>query len=159
MIAHIYISIATQRLLLLNRETVQKIYQISSAKNGLGETEGSYCTPRGWHRVAEIIGRDAPIYTAFKGRLPTGQIYTPDLGNEALNNDWILSRVIRLKGCERGFNLGGNVDSYSRYIYIHGCAAEHLLGQPASQGCIRMANQAVIELAECINVGTTVFIE
>ncbi|MCD8500029.1 MAG: L,D-transpeptidase [Gammaproteobacteria bacterium] len=139
--------------------TFQKSYRISSAKNGLGETEGSYCTPRGWHSVAEIIGKEAPIYSVFKGRLPTGQIYTPDLAHEGLDNDWILSRIIRLKGCERGFNLGGHVDSYSRYIYIHGCAAEDLLGQPASQGCIRMGNQAVIALARFIRVGDTVFID
>ena len=156
---HLYISIASQRLFLSDRGTFEKSYSISSAKNGLGETEGSYCTPRGWHRIAEIIGRDAPIYTVFKGRLSTGQIYTPDISMECSHNDWILSRIIRLVGLEPGFNLGGKVDSYSRYIYIHGCAAEHLLGQPASQGCIRMANQAVIELVQCIKVGATVFID
>ena len=34
-----------------------------------------------------------------------------------------------LKGHETGINLGGDVDSYSRYIYIHGTIHENLIGK------------------------------
>ena len=46
-------------------------YRISTAKNGLGEQSGSYCTPRGRHRIAEKIGAGQPTYAVFKARVPT----------------------------------------------------------------------------------------
>ena len=59
-----------------------------------------------------------------------------------------LSRILRLKGLEENINLGGDVDSYQRYIYIHGTAHEDKIGEKASHGCIRMLNQDVIELID-----------
>ena len=64
-----------------------------------------------------------------------------------------------LKGLEDGKNLGGNVDSYNRYIYIHGTQEEGLIGKKASHGCIRMFNHDVIELYGLIKVGTPVNIK
>lgn len=148
----------TQRLFFVKNGRCEASHLISTAKNGAGEQEGSCCTPRGWHEVVDIIGLDQPMNAVFKARQPTGQIYTLGLEQLFPDQDWILSRIIRLKGCERGFNLGGHVDSYQRYIYIHGCAAEDLLGQPASHGCIRMRNVDVVELAKTIRVGDSVFI-
>lgn len=158
MIGHLFISSSQQRLYFFQNGVCKKSYAISTAKNGLGEIAGSYCTPRGWHEVADIIGFGMPINTVFKARQPTGQIYSPDLAQELPEQDWILSRIIRFKGCEIGFNRGGHVDSYERFIYIHGCAAEHLLGQPASHGCIRMNNQDIIQLANLLTVGDSLFI-
>ncbi len=155
---HLYISIQQQRLFLFDHGVCRAGYHISSAKNGLGEQEGSYCTPRGWHEVSDIIGIDQPINVIFKARLSTGEIYSSDLSQQYPHQDWILSRIIRFKGREQGFNLGGSVDSYRRYIYIHGCAAEHLLGQQASHGCIRMSNQDIVELAAIISCGDSLFI-
>ncbi len=45
-----------------------------------------------------------------------------------------------------------------RYIYIHGTNQEHLLGQPASCGCIRMANTDVIDLFGRVEAGTPLVI-
>ena len=70
--------------------------------------------------------------------------------------DWILSRIIWLRGLEEGRNQGGSVDTQSRYIYIHGTPEEDRIGQPASHGCIRMRNDDVIELFELVNPGTPV---
>ncbi len=55
-------------------------------------------------------------------------------------------------------NRGGNVDSKSRYIYIHGTAEEGLIGEPASLGCIRMKNADVIKLFNRVRKGTQVLI-
>jgi lipoprotein-anchoring transpeptidase ErfK/SrfK len=63
-----------------------------------------------------------------------------------------------LDGLEIKRNKGGNVDSKSRYIYIHGTAEEGLIGNPASLGCIRMLNEDVIDLFKNVRVGTEVLI-
>ena len=66
--------------------------------------------------------------------------------------------ILWLDGLEIGKNKGGNVDSKSRYIYIHGTAEEGLIGEPASLGCIRMKNTDVIKLFNRVRKGTQVLI-
>ncbi len=63
-----------------------------------------------------------------------------------------------LAGEEDGVNKGGNIDSKSRNIYIHGTPEEGLLGTPASHGCIRMSNADVISLYNAVREGTYVII-
>ncbi len=131
-------------------------YPVSTAVNGLGERSGSYCTPRGRHRIAEKIGAGAPLFAAFKARVPTGEIWTPQMDAEEPGRDWILTRILWLEGQEPGRNQGGTVDSHDRYIYIHGTHEEHRIGTPASHGCIRMKNADVAELFDRVEVGTEV---
>lgn len=131
-------------------------YPVSTAANGPGEQSGSYCTPRGRHRIAEKIGAGAPLHAAFKARVPTGEIWTPELDAENPGRDWILTRILWLEGLEEGRNRGGTVDSHARYIYIHGTNEEHKIGTPASHGCIRMRNADVAELFDLVRVGTEV---
>jgi lipoprotein-anchoring transpeptidase ErfK/SrfK len=131
-------------------------YPVSTALKGPGEISGSYCTPRGQHRIAEKIGAGAPLYSVFNARQPTGEIWTPDLDALHPGRDWILTRILWLEGMEAGKNRGGNVDTHDRYIYIHGTSEEHRLGTPASHGCIRMRNTDVADLFERIAVGTQV---
>jgi len=52
--------------------------------------------------------------------------------------------------------LRKGIDSYERCIYIHGTAEEHLIGRPASHGCIRMRNRDIIELFALVPGGTLV---
>lgn len=157
MIRHVYISIQQQRLFFFRDGRCEKSFPISTAKNGVGELAGSECTPRGWHSIADIIGLNAPINTVFKARQPTGQIYNAELEQQFPNEDWILTRIIRLAGKEIGFNQGGNCDTYNRFIYIHG-GTEKTLGVPASHGCIRMSNQAIEQVSNELQVGDSVFI-
>jgi len=131
-------------------------YPVSTATNGAGEQNGSYCTPRGRHRIAEKIGAGAALYAAFRARVPTGEIWTPALDAEDPGRDWILTRILWLEGLEPGRNKGGSVDSHARYIYIHGTNEEHRIGTPASHGCIRMRNADVAELFDLVEVGTEV---
>ncbi len=136
-----------------------KSYSVSTAKNGLGERVGSECTPRGWHRVYSIIGLDCLINSVFVARSWTGEYYSPALAAEFKARDWILTRIIQLDGLEPGFNSGGEVDTLSRFIYIHGTPDTTKLGRPGSHGCIRMNNLDVIELALWVNLNTHVCIE
>ena len=70
----------------------------------------------------------------------------------------ITSRILWLEGTEQGKNKGDGIDSYKRYIYIHGTSEEGLIGQPASHGCIRMKNKDVIDLFKEVSIGTFVLI-
>lgn len=133
-------------------------YPVSTAKNGLGEKSGSYCTPRGRHRIAEKIGDRQPLYSVFKARVPTGEVWSRELAAHKPDCDWILTRILWLEGMEEGKNKGGTVDSHSRYIYIHGTDEEHLIGTPASHGCIRMKNADVLDLFSLVEEGTEISI-
>ena len=156
---HIDVSIARQTLRLTHSTGDSTEYRISTAKNGPGEQKESFCTPRGQHIVRAKIGAGAPIGAVFRGRRPTGERYTPELGVAQPNRDWILTRILWLSGCEIGKNRLGQVDTMQRYIYIHGTPASEPMGQPASHGCIRMRNEDVVELFVQTPVGTPVLIE
>jgi lipoprotein-anchoring transpeptidase ErfK/SrfK len=71
----------------------------------------------------------------------------------------VLTRILWLSGLEPGYNRHGECDTLQRYIYIHGCPDELPLGVPLSHGCIRMGNQAIVELFEQLSVGDQVIIE
>jgi lipoprotein-anchoring transpeptidase ErfK/SrfK len=153
------ISLSRQSLELLNDEgKMLRRYAVSTASRGAGEQRGSFCTPRGRHVVRARIGADAPLGAVFKGRRPTGEIWSPQLAMSHPGKDWILSRILWLSGCEPGRNRLGDVDTMRRYIYIHGTADTEPLGEPRSHGCIRMKNQDIIELFDLVPAGTPVHI-
>ena len=57
-----------------------------------------------------------------------------------------------------GINQGGDVDTHSRYIYIHGTNHENRIGEPLSAGCVLMRNLDIIELFEQVRTGDLVLI-
>ena len=145
---HIYISIGEQKLRLFEGDALVAEYVVSSAANGIGFEEGSYCTPTGRFEVSEKIGDGEALGTIFKSRKPMGVWDgTPS------DDDMILSRILRLNGLD-----AENANSMERYIYVHGTNQEDLLGGPASCGCIRMANKDVIDLFDKIDVGVPLVI-
>lgn len=126
---------------------VRGVYPVSTAARGTGNHEGSLQTPLGLHRVAQRIGDAVPIGTIFRGRVDTGEVTTIHTDPSALGaGDRITSRILWLDGLEPGVNRGGDVDSFSRYIYIHGTDEEGRIGTPVSHGCIRMRNADLIGL-------------
>lgn len=156
---YIFISASEQKMHCFEHDKHYKTYSISTGKKGLGEIEGSECTPRGWHRIYSRIGLDAAINSVFVSRQWTREIYTKELAANFPGRDWILTRILQLDGLEEGRNKGGKVDSLQRYIYIHGTPDTTILGIPGSRGCIRMNNSDVIELANWVVVDTPVCIE
>jgi len=158
-LARIEVSIPAQTLALLDDQgRVLGHYPVSTAKNGPGERSGSFCTPRGRHIVRAKIGAGAPANTVFRRRRPTGEIWSPQLGERFPGRDWILTRILWLSGCERGFNRLGEVDTMRRYIYIHGSPDNVPMGEPGSIGCIRMRNADIVELFDRVEPGTPVII-
>lgn len=147
----IWISIPLQVLeLYMDNFELLRRYVISTATNGAGELNGSFRTPRGRHLVRAKIGAGAPENAVFVRRRPTGEIWTPGLGQEYPGRDWILTRILWLSGCEPGRNRLGNVDTMRRYIYLHGSPDTVAMGQPGSIGCVRMRNRDIVELFDLV---------
>jgi lipoprotein-anchoring transpeptidase ErfK/SrfK len=147
----IEISISAQKLMLLGDDGKElKRYPVSTSRNGAGERQGSFCTPRGAHIVRAKIGAGQPLNAVFVRRRPTGEIWTPELGERFPGRDWIVTRILWLSGCEPGRNRLGDVDTMQRYIYIHGSPDNIEMGKPGSIGCIRMRNADVVELFDLV---------
>lgn len=152
----IVIDPAEQQLYLVKDRQVLVVYPVSTGAKGLGNREGSYQTPTGTHRVRGRFGEGAEPGTIFRGRRSIGRvakIYTDPVD---VPEDDVTTRILRLEGMEPGINRGGKVDSYGRYIYIHGTPEEGLIGRPASHGCVRMINADVVELFDAVPEGTLV---
>jgi len=140
----------------ISKQTLEykgKSYSISTAKNGIGEIEDSYCTPTGKFKIAEKIGANLEFGSVLVDRESTGEIYNADLAKQYPDRDWILTRILWLDGVEVH-----NQNTKNRYIYIHGSPDETPMGMPGSKGCIRMHNYDVIELFESIHTGEDVVI-
>ncbi|MBN1239989.1 MAG: L,D-transpeptidase, partial [Gammaproteobacteria bacterium] len=138
---------------------VERSFAVSTSKHGAGEIEGSHRTPRGRHVVRARIGAGAPLGAVFRGRRPTGEIYSPELAAAQPGRDWILTRILWLSGTEVGRNRLGPVDTMRRYIYIHGAPDTEPMGVPGSIGCIRMRNAEIVELFDLVPAGTVVEID
>jgi lipoprotein-anchoring transpeptidase ErfK/SrfK len=136
-----------------------RIYPVSTAKNGCGEKNGSFCTPRGRHIVRAKIGAGQPLGAVFVRRRPTGEVWTPELHARYPGRDWMLTRILWLSGKEPGFNRLGDVDTMRRVIYIHGTHDYAEMGKPGSHGCIRMRNADIAELFDLVPPYTTVEIK
>jgi len=140
------VSVASQTMAVLRAGQLVATVPVSTSSNGLGNRYGSCKTPPGLHRVSDRIGDDQPLGRVFVGRVPTDRICTTSQWRTETKEDLILTRILRLQGLETGVNRGPGIDSYKRCIYIHGTNEEHLLGQPASHGCIRVSNHRVVAL-------------
>ena len=151
------ISIAEQTVLLFENSSASwrlgGKMSCSTSRFGIGQTEGSNCTPLGLHRIAGKIGAGEPAGTVFKARQVIGHTSQPEFADAK-----ITTRILWLEGLEPGFNSGGNVDSHSRYIYIHGTADQSSIGKPTSCGCIHLADVDLIPLFDLLPCDTLVWI-
>ena len=151
----IFINTSEQKLYFLEENTVKYDFKISTALNGLGCKLNSNKTPIGLHTVISKIGDGLPAGTLFKNRISTNQLINENPND---NKDYITSIIIRIGGLEEGINKGGDVDTFQRFIYIHGTPHIDKLGYPESHGCIRMSYNDVISLFNLINYKTLVLI-
>lgn len=151
-------SVAKQRLSLFERANGEgdylfcRTYVTSTSRFGIGQVMHSNRTPLGLHRIARKAGGGWPIGTAFKARQPIGTTW------QGMPTAEITHRILWLEGLEPGFNRGGEVDTFRRYIYIHGFGDETTLGRPMSCGCLHLAAADLMPLYEKLPVGTLVWI-
>ena len=156
----INIDVKQQQLRLLDEEGgLLHQYPVSTSKYGTGCENGSEKTPLGLHRIKDKLGGAMPVNEVFIGRVPHGSLDECKERGIELPDDVIMSRILWLEGMEPGRNQGGYVDTYQRYIYIHGTNHESDIGTPSSIGCIRMRNQDVVELFRLVDPGSEVLIE
>ena len=154
----LYVSVKAQKMYHILNEEIIKIYTISTAEKGVGNIKNSNQTPLGLHSIKEKHGENTPINGRMVGREFYGKIVTIYQNSTRSETDDVTTRILWLTGEEECYNKGENIDSYQRYIYIHGTSEEGRLGAPASHGCIRMKNTEVLELYNKIAVGTKVLI-
>ena len=145
----IRVSLADQTLSLIDGDTILQSWPVSTSRFGPGTEEGSFKTPLGRFTVCEKFGDGEPPFTIFRSRRPKG-LWSPGDANDA---DLVLTRILRLDGLD-----ADNANTYERYIYIHGTNHEDCIGSPASQGCIRMHNDHVLQLHDLTPLGTPVTI-
>ena len=142
----IRIDAKTQTLELLHDRKVIHQFPVSTSRFGIGQASGSFQTPLGRFRIYQKIGGEQPLNTVFRGRVPVAN--ASDWDQET---DLITSRILWLDGIEPH-----NGNTRERLIYIHGTNEEHLIGQPASHGCVRMRNADVARLFDLVETGTEV---
>lgn len=154
------VRIATATLQFFRGGRLERSYAVSTSRRPPSNLRNSLGTPRGLHEVAERIGAGQPPGVVFKARVPTGRHYSELLTSEDGRNDnLITSRILWLRGLEPGVNRGGEVDTYDRYVYIHGTNHSARIGEPLSSGCVLMRDLDIIELYEDVRAGDLVWIE
>ncbi len=150
------VDIGKQRMHHYRGTRLVKTYKVSTSKFGIGNRAGSQKTPLGVHWIRKKIGRNARFGTIFKARINTGKQVRIITDNSPSKADYVTSRIMWLQGLEPGKNRGYRIDSFKRYIYIHGTGEEGRIGRPASHGCVRMYNRDVIELFDRLPLYTLV---
>ena len=144
------VDVPSQILTIVDAGAVVGRRLVSTASAGVGNQTGSNQTPAGWHRIEERIGDGEPRGRVFRNRLPQPEILSGDELLAPESGDYVLTRILWLRGLQPGWNAGPGVDSHDRCIYLHGTNQEQLLGTPASHGCIRLSNDDVIALFELV---------
>jgi hypothetical protein len=148
----LHVSLAHQTLRLFEGEEITADYAVSTSLRPPSNLRDSLGTPRGLHKIVERIGGGQPPGMVFKGRTPTGHHFR-ELTAEENERNLITTRILWLRGLEPGYNLGGDRDSYERYIYIHGTNHEDRIGQPASGGCVLLRNLEMVDLFDRVRLG------
>jgi len=147
------VRVASQKVYLFEDGKFVEKFPCSTSRFGIGQIHGSNHTPLGLHRIAEKIGGGEPAGTVFQSRQIVGHTSQPEFAGAK-----ITTRILWLEGLEPGLNQGTNVDSHERYIYIHGTADQTTIGQPASCGCIHLADAELIQLFDLLPSGALVWI-
>ena len=155
----LHISLADQCLYGFAQGRLVERIAVSTALNGPGELNGSGCTPRGLHQVRAKVGAGLPQGAVLRGRRWTGETWTPTLHEQYPGRDWILSRILWLSGREPGRNRLGTVDTFRRYIYLHGTPDNEPMGIALSHGCIRLRNADLVRLFDQVPAHCPVQIE
>ena len=155
----LHISLADQCLYGFTRGQLRLRLAVSTARNGAGEVNGSGCTPRGRHQVRAKIGAGLPPGAVLRGRRWTGETWSPELHAQFPGRDWVLTRILWLSGCEPGFNRLGAVDTFRRYIYLHGTPDSEPMSVPLSHGCVRLRNADMLNLFDQVPAHCPVHID
>lgn len=138
------------------RVQILKSYRTSGGRGGVSNRIKSGGTPSGAHVIYRKQGdgfKPGQTFDAYKyGFRET--VLIPTTGFQAWESDFVMTRILRLRGLEG--ELNNNSDK--RSILFHGTAEEGLIGYDESAGCIRLSNLDVIDLYDRVKVGTIALI-
>jgi hypothetical protein len=151
------VRLGAQTLQFYRSGTLVRAYAVSTSLRPPSNLKNSLGTPSGLHDIADRIGAGQPPGMVFVGRGAPGRHFS-ELPAAEQQKNLITTRILWLRGLEPGTNAGGDVDTHSRYIYLHGTNHENRIGQPASAGCVLLRNLDIIELYEEVRVGDQVWI-
>ncbi len=151
----VWISVDEQRMRIIEGREIVWGAPCSTSEKGTGSIANSNKTPLGWHKILRKIGDGVKLGQVFRGRMPTDEVWKP---GENIKEDLVLTRILVLDGLEPGKNKGGNVDSRTRCIYVHGTNDEDRVGTPASHGCVRLKNDDVVKAFDLVPVGALLLI-
>lgn len=155
----LFVSISKKKLFHYSFGSQVKVYDVSTSVKPSSCVENSFGTPTGLHQIERKIGHEAPPGTVFRGRVSVGKCYWELPVEEQQKGNLITSRILWLKGLEPGINSGPGVDTFNRYVYIHGTNNEERIGQPLSAGCVLLRNFEMIHLFDRIPLHSQVLIE
>ncbi|MEC8881983.1 MAG: L,D-transpeptidase [Pseudomonadota bacterium] len=145
----IVVDVGAQKLFLYQYGFLVYGFDVSTAALGTGEMLDSQKTPRGWFKIRQLYGDGATLNTIFKGRAVSGY-----LSSDNTDEDPVLARIVRLGGLQ--FR---NVNTFSRYIYIHGARRSEMdRRKPLSSGCVRMYCDDVALLYDLLYRGGLVYV-
>ena len=154
----VVVSIGEQKLAHFRTGVPVAEYVVSTSRAEPSCVKDSLGTPTGFHQVLEKIGGDAPNGMVFKGRKPTGWRHWENPDAASMDN-LITTRILWLDGLQEGHNRGGDRDTHTRYVYIHGTNQSHKLGTPNSHGCVLLGDVEVVRLYATLPAGAYVWIE
>ena len=152
------VSIEQQKLWVFENGKPLASYPVSTSVKPPSCVLDSGGTPTGLHRVEQRIGDGEKPGGVFFSRVSTGRPFW-DFDDDIQERNLITSRILWLRGLEAGVNSGEGVDTFQRYIYIHGTNHEDRIGRPASGGCVVLANVEMIRLYDQVPGGSLVLIE
>ncbi|MGA1205354.1 MAG: L,D-transpeptidase [Opitutales bacterium] len=135
-----------------------KPYPFSYGKKPMSCREGSLGTPWGLHEVGAKIGSESPAGMIFRGRVPTGECWHQREDAGPSQENFVTTRILRLRGLESGLNAGPGIDSFDRCIYIHGTNHPEHFPENISSGCLLMLDGDLVRLFDTVGPGTHVYI-
>ncbi len=115
----IYIGIKRQQLNFLHNGVLLKSYKVSTSKFGAGVINNSNMTPIGLHKIEGKFGDNVPFGGIMKYKKYTGEVATIETKPVSTDMDIISSRIITIKGLEKGLNPP--VDILSERMIIPSC--------------------------------------
>ena len=137
-----------------NRLRVHGVFVSSGGRGGVSNRIRSGGTPLGVHRIYLKQGHGFAVGQTFDaakyGFFET--VIQPTQGFEDWTSDFVLTRLLRLRGLEGSLNN----NSDARKILFHGTPEEGFLGYHESAGCIRLSNNEMVALFDLVQEGTLV---
>lgn len=152
------VSVGEKKLGLYHRETLCFTCQVSAARRGRSCQEGSLGTPWGLHEIAEKAGAGEPPGTVLVARRPTGQRWFEREDHGPGQKPLVTTRILRLRGLENGTNRGPGIDSFERFIYLHGTNHPDRFPENISAGCLLLRDPDLMGLFESVSLHAHVWL-